>query len=320
MSVFTGKISGAGAGLIAPGRWVASVTPVTVTDPAFIRGLEAQFTFNDLVINNLSYADRYRLSKIDGLYDADVRDSREANPSRHGETAYENYYSGRTIVFYGTIESGNLSKLRNMTFDLQQAFADITENSLYISYTGEYDTYISCKKYSSLDLSEIQDTRRPKRDFLLTLRASDPRYYSSQIQTVSISPTIDVLEGRTYNTIFNRDYSDYPQLDTVTITNNGNYFNLPDIKFIGAISNFVIINYTTGERLVVNTSLNSSDYYYYEQNTNSLVDSNGISRISSLDITSSNISLAPGDNIIGFDGYSHDSNAKVEIYAQDSWI
>lgn len=317
---FSGIPGVAHPGLFVPGRWSASSTPVVITDPAFIRGLEATFTFNDLVLNDLSQPDRYRLSKIDGLYDAEVRDSREANPSRHGESAYSSFYSGRTLAFNGTIYAGNLAKMRNMTSALQQEFADMTEKTMIISFTNETATYIRCAKNASLDLAEIQDNDKVSRNFLLTLRAPDPRFYSEASETITITPTKTALEGRTYNLTFDRDYDGYPTLDQFTFNNRGNASFYPDIKFSGALEDFVLINYTTGERLIVNTNIPSGEYYYYDQTKSTFVDSGGVSRINALDIASSNMSLAPGNNIIGFGGKTYDSNAKVEIYAKSSWL
>lgn len=319
MSEFTGKIGGAGAGLIVPGFWEAEYTPVVITDPAFVRGLEAKFTFAGLTLNDLSNPDRYRLSKIDGLYDAEIRDPREVNSSRHGEISFDSLYSGRTLALTGTIHAGNLAKLRNMEFDLQSAFHSLITDDLVISFPNETDTYLTCKKSAAIDFSEVQENRRPQRNFMVTLRADDPRFYSTT-NVVTITPASIVHVGRNYNEEFNRDYDGYPLLDQITVNNHGSAINYPDIKFFGSLKNFVIINYTTGDILKINTNISSPDYYYYNQNTMELVDSVGQSRISALDISGSLIPLVPGDNVIGFGGETYDVNAKVEIYAKSSWI
>lgn len=317
---FSGVPGIAQPGLFTPGRWSASSTPIVLTDPAFIRGLEAKFTFNDLVLNDLSQPDRYRFSKIDGLYDADVRDQRDTNPSRHGETAYESFYAGRTLALHGTIHAGNLAKMRNMTYDLQDAFSSLDESQMTISFTNETNTYINCGKNTTLDLAEIQESKKMQRNFLLALRASDPRFYSDPTQVISITPTYNTLRGRAYNIHFDREYKGFPLLDQVTINNRGNASNFPDIKFSGALENFVLINYTTGEQLVINAKIPSSEYYYYDQNKSELTDFKGVSRIGALEVDTSNISLAPGDNLIGFGGKTYDGSAKVEIYARSSWL
>lgn len=320
MPVRTGKIGGAGAGLITPGFWSASYSPIVITDPTFIRGLEATFTFNGLTLNDKTSADVYDLSKISGIYDADLRDSREARPAKHGEIAYESFYAGRTVILTGTIKAGNLAKLRNMISDLQYAFADMEDNYLIISYPNETETYLTGRKLAPLEIAEEFGNRRMEREFMISIRAEDPRFYSNPAETITITPTEKILRGRTYDKEFNIEYDDFPPLEQIIVNNHGTASNYPDIKFYGNILNFVLINYTTGEKVIINSEIPPNDYYYYNQTKSSLSDSNGNSVISALDISSTGLSLVPGDNLIGFGGETFDPDAKVEIYAKSSWI
>lgn len=320
MTPFTGKPGSAGGGLFVPGRWRAAVTPVVIGDPSFIRGLEATFRYNDLIFNDRDNPDRYRINKIDGLFDSDVRDSREINPDRHGETSYQSYYSGKTIVMNGTILAGNIVKMRNMVSDLQDVFADTEEHAFSVLYPNETETYCMAKKSAPIDLAEVNSSRLISREFMVTLRASDPRFYSEPTETITITPTFSAHEGRIYNLDFNREYDDYPQLDQVTITNRGSTSNYPMIKFFGQLENFVIINYTTGERLDIDFSIASGNTLTLDQNKITLVDDNGDSKIAALSPASNLISLIPGDNIIGFGGETFDVSAKVEIYSKSSWV
>src|SRR5438128_636155 len=94
------------------------------------RGLEAIFSYGDLIFNDTSSIDKYRVLQIDGLDDADVRDSREEVPSGHGEFPLNAYYGGRTLAFNGRIEAYTQLKLRNMQQGLRSAFVDLTEKPL----------------------------------------------------------------------------------------------------------------------------------------------------------------------------------------------
>ena len=84
-------------------------------------GLECRFQYNNLVMHDRQYIDKIRITKIDGLQDAEIRDSRDVNPADHGETAFEAWYGGRTITFEGRIEAFNVNKLR----DMQQALVSM---------------------------------------------------------------------------------------------------------------------------------------------------------------------------------------------------
>ena len=72
---------------------------------SFPTGLETVFEYDGMVFDKLDQVDKIRVQKIDGLFDADIRDNRENNPSSDGETALDSFYGGRTIVFTGRIEA-----------------------------------------------------------------------------------------------------------------------------------------------------------------------------------------------------------------------
>jgi phage-related protein len=144
------------------------------------RGVEAVLSFNGLVMNDLSVYDKYRVMNIDGLADPDIRDSREDKPSDDGEDTYDSYYGGRTIVIKLRIEAYQLDKLRDMEEALRSVFADMKEKPLYfLTGDSEKDHYIMCKKNQSLTKDEDVQSMgyRFFRDWQITLRASDPRFY-----------------------------------------------------------------------------------------------------------------------------------------------
>lgn len=106
------------------------------------RGLESVFEFNGLVINDRRSVDRYKLSSITGLDDAEVRDAREANADYDGETAFSALYGGRTITMTGEIQAGNLDYLRYMQHQLKAAFDDVSvERELLIRWYDWYDNF-----------------------------------------------------------------------------------------------------------------------------------------------------------------------------------
>lgn len=149
------------------------------TNTSVPRGVEALFEYNGIVLNDRSTIDKYRITHIDGLDDADLRDSREDNPAQHGEAALDAFYSGRSIAFTGQIEAYTLSKLRDMQLALRTAFADLTEKPLYfLTNNTDTDHYINCRKYSKIQMGEAQAHASAFfRDFVITVRASDPRFY-----------------------------------------------------------------------------------------------------------------------------------------------
>ncbi len=188
-------------------------------DPVFITvgsggavptGVETQFQYSGFLLNDTSVIDKYRVIGIDGLDDADVRDTREDNPSYHGENALKALYGGRTLAIRGRIESYNLFKLRDMQMELRSNFAELEEKPLYF-LTGNPATehYINCRKFSKLQWSEEQTRENDfYRDFLITLRASDPRFYLTATREVTLQP------NKVGNGSFETDISGWTQLNT----------------------------------------------------------------------------------------------------------
>lgn len=142
-------------------------------------GLEAVMEFNGLYFHDRSVVDKYRVKVMDGMQGADIRDNREANPSDHGETPFDNYLGGRTMLISGTVEAHNIGKLRDMQQALRTAMYSMTERPLifHVGNTSR-DVYINCRLVDKVSMPEKQDDTRTQRDFQFTLHATDPRYRS----------------------------------------------------------------------------------------------------------------------------------------------
>lgn len=176
-------------------------------DAASIRigGVEAIFEYRSLRLNVRSWWDTYIINRISGLDDADVRDSREQNPGYDGETPGNANYGGRTIVLSGYIRAYSLNKMRDMEKALRRAFADIgREDPLAIKIGDpDRDIVVFCKKVAKLDIPEEQTNFEHKRNFQITLRASDPRLHSYRrllVQKfVQVEPVFSVANYGTYD-------------------------------------------------------------------------------------------------------------------------
>lgn len=153
------------------------------SDRLRIGGIENVIEYNGFQINVPGRQDRVFVTSIDGLADADVRDTREPNPGYDGETAFESYYGGRTIVISGTIKAGTLNKLRDMQEGLKSVFAPLDEAALILKgITPEYDLRIFCRKTQPITMGETQKNFLFEREFQVTLRASDFRFTAAAIE------------------------------------------------------------------------------------------------------------------------------------------
>lgn len=227
-----------------------------------ISGLEAEITYNGLILNRrralAGQGFRYKVTDIGGLDDADVRDAREVNPGRDGELALPAYYGGRTITITGKIIAPNLRELRVMQQDLRTAFSTLTEQQLSFNVGATNNVYIAARKSAPIQMREIQNDQQPTREFMVTLRASDPRFYSSLTETVGAS---NFTSGKSFNVVNGGNASVDPIIringplapwtsgrTTFTITNStsGESFTLPvDAALMAASSFNVEINSLT---------------------------------------------------------------------------
>src|SRR4051812_21688824 len=192
-------------------------------------GLESTFEFNSLLFHDRRVLDCYRVLTIDGFGDADLRDSRIDRPGEHGEIPLEALYGGRTIIFSGRIEAGNLMKLRMMAQELRSAFVPLTEQPLYIHdmVDSANDVYISCRKSAPIAIREEQGKQQMWRDFMITLRASNPRFLS----VLNVVTNANLITGT--NSVF-------------SLRNDGNFQAQPIIRVHGGVdassSPFIIQN------------------------------------------------------------------------------
>lgn len=163
-------------------------------------GLEAVMEYNGLYFHDRLVVDKFRVLNLDGLQGADIRDNREANPSDHGETPFDNYLGGRTILITGRVEAHNIGKLRDMQQGLRTAFYSMQERPL-IFHVGDpqRDVQIYCRMIDKISMREEQTNDRPHRDFQITLRASDPRFRS--IADRVHSQVFGLLDDNAANTV-----------------------------------------------------------------------------------------------------------------------
>lgn len=142
-------------------------------------GIESLYEYNGLIMNVINAVETYLILKVDGLDDADVRDSRENNPADDGEEPGDAYYGGRTIILTGQIQAGSLEKLRDMQYALKAAFAPLIEMPLIVR-TGNWDRdhVVYARKSAKIQMTDEQKDGRWFRDFMITLRASNPRILS----------------------------------------------------------------------------------------------------------------------------------------------
>jgi len=141
--------------------------------------IRATLSFNGITINDLTTIDRYVVTSVDGFYSADIRSNSIPNPGDHGETPLNNFVGGRTMLITGYIEAHNAERLEDLTQALVSSFYSMTEKPLVLSIADiDRDVQIMARLADKPQFSDRFDGFQFRRNFQLTLRATDPRWYS----------------------------------------------------------------------------------------------------------------------------------------------
>lgn len=172
-------------------------------------GLEATHTWDStFVMNDKDTWPKVRVSKIDGLHAlSDFDDAADAINSRRGEFARASQRGGRTIVYSGSIQARTLSELRDTTEEMLAVFDPVIEKEMLIEPDPGYDS--GSRRYTARAvaltipdeqvLSPQRASAGHERDFVLTMRLSDPRIYDPTLATGTSSSGSVALTNRATN-------------------------------------------------------------------------------------------------------------------------
>lgn len=216
------------------------------------RGIEAIIEYNGLYLNVREWIDTFLVTTIMGIDDADVRDSRDPNPGRHGETPGIALYGGRTIVLQGKLQTKTIWKLRDMQQALRAAFVDLSvENPLiFHGAAPEDDLQVYCRKSQKIEMADTQTTENHfERPFSVTLRASNPRF-KSIIRHYAIS---NPFSAANFDAI------------AFSVTNKGNFESEPYIEIVGPMTAPQIINELNGNAIKFTGNIPAGETWVYDQ-------------------------------------------------------
>lgn len=286
------------------------VVALAGTGTSIPRGVEAVFKYSDLILNDRTTVDKIRVTKISGLDDADVRDSRDDNVQDDGETVYPGFYGGRTLVFEGSIEAYTLNKLRDMELAMRSAFIDIRQEKPlhFLTGDGELDHFINCKKSAKLNMDDEQKTDVGFfRDFQVTVRASDPRFYKRRSKVEWVDPQV---------------------VREITVDNTGNYQTKAVVKAQGPITDFEIRVGATEMleeqffRLKAGVDIAEENSYLINGRNKTVTNKIGKNLFQHVDVDSDWLTIQPGPNTFFFgDGTTVGSTGSyVRVSFQDAYL
>lgn len=296
-----------------------------------------------------------RVKRVDGLWDADVRDERYPKPSQSGERSVNDFYGGKPITVTAEVRGQHLANLREGQRAVQLAFGDLGVHRFYFRSKIDDNYYFVCaRKIQPIDFPEEQTDQSWKRPFTVALRGDDPRAYSlvlhHQVLTIGAVAAgsagghfreYDILSGDNLGGTENIHYRAYDQPTTprtriygalgvgggggssAIVTNAGTAETYPISVIHGPMSGgLTYANLTTGEQLVwlAGLSLGATDTLVVDHGYDEIY-RNGqqILDYTAFDALHSEFwPLEPGDNEIAVLPYASGDGAYIDIYWRDA--
>lgn len=265
--------------------------------------LNTVYEINGLRINNRRDYEHYWIRSFDGLYDSEVRDNREVNPDRDGETYYGGLYSGKPLVMEGVIRAHTLEKMLDMEYALTEAFDDISREFAVIGRTGDWerDWVVYAAKVGSLGLKDEQTDWNFSRAFMIQLRASKPNIFG--------------LRQRYESTLLSES-------DTLTISHPGNRKAQLRLVIHGRQDDFLISNNITGQTFAFKPGRSVPADAEWEINFDegTIFDQEGVNQFDAYDHASDWMHLAPNaEQKLTVQSTNRDASAAVTAYWQDTY-
>jgi hypothetical protein len=178
----------------------AQIPPATLAEGPL--GLEGLHSYRGVTLNNNLVFPRYRLKRITGLHSKAEADNL-SDPAQGfmGELARPSHKRGKTIVYTGKIEALSLPSLRAAIATLKSAFSeDGVESQVTIDPPagrgGQQIIYFARVLSCDVDdeITTSMTARIPhNRDFAISLRQHNPRYFGDVVNTGNIGNTVPVV-------------------------------------------------------------------------------------------------------------------------------
>lgn len=273
-------------------------------------GLEDCIQYNGITLHDRSVLDKYRLTMIDGLHGGPrIRSGETVNPSDHGYTPLTNFLEGRSVTLEGTINAGNIAKMRDMQQALRTAFFSMVERPLIVR-TGNpaRDVYIMARNTDQIGLRDAQQKKdRFTRDFQINMRATDPRIYSLVAKSYALEELVD---------------GD----NTIDVDNMGNFPASPVIRLVGPLTNPVIScgvslpDEGSVRRIEINGEIAAGEIYTYDAADGTMEDQLGFSQTKKIAIGARDIRLGSGTTTLNLNATDTDVDSSFEVSLKDTWI
>lgn len=239
------------------------------------------------------------MTEITGLDSPDVRESADDLVQADGGVHGSFYFGRRPVTMSGVLLNPVSADDRNrrMTALMEASNALRSDATLTWTLQNGYEQFIKVRRNSPLRI-----TGAWQKQYQLSLVASDPRIYSTTLQSANVLGTAISTEH-------------------IYAFNAGNTTMYPQIVVQGPVTNPVLRNSSNGGVIELNVTLSSIEQLVIDTLNRTVTDQNGDSRYSAVDFLDTVWwGLDPGTNDINFSASSATSGSLFTMYWRDAWI
>jgi hypothetical protein len=234
------------------------------------------FAFNDQVFGGSGSP--YQILSVDGLESLPgIRNQDDNRGYADGMFTGRDFLAGRTVsIIFNTFASSAYSAQDNYN-TIQRTLLPQTQGTTPLYF--KFPNSPTSEQFIDARVRALRTTVDPNYTYgYITSQVDffcpDPNYYNNNLQTATMAylpPT-----GRTYNRVYNLIYTPASNTISTTVNNIGWGTTYPTITLNGPIVDPTFSNLTTGNSLVFNCTLSSSDVLEIDL-YNKLVTLNGVS-------------------------------------------
>lgn len=257
------------------------------------------------------------LRDVTGLDSPDVRESADDLVQMDGGIHGDFFYGRRPVTLTGLLLNPASADERNQRMTSLMRASNAMRADAILSWTleGGEAQFLSVRRQQPLRI-----TGAWQKEFQLAVVAADPRIYSTALHQEDVVPGADGLGGFS-SPLTSPLTSSAPVSGQVMVDNQGSAQSPALLVINGPCTNPRVINFTTGEELVLTYTLGEAEFLVIDMLNRTVLLNNSASRYGAVDFNATSWWwLEPGENDIRFAPSSYSLGCTLEIHFRDAWL
>ncbi len=296
------------------------VSSILISSPGYLITGDGQLEFRDYLLGDDVFT---FMESITGWEDLpSVDSSNTLRPASHGAWVGKKLVGQRIITWSGRFSTEDRTAWADEIERVKEAFTVPlgTEESTIVVRTRD-TTKLAFGTVSARQIPMDYQYSYYGARLTIQFECSDPRLYSLGENSVFISTPSIVVDGLEYPLVYPLDYGEEPTPNSLFVLNDGTAPSPVTLNFSGPMTNPMLINQTTGERLGFDIVLTVDDILSVNTRLGTVLLNGVADRLYTRTLTSSPIlgfDLLPGENEMQLIADDWEEGSGVEIIYRDA--